>query len=174
MPGHLRGEAKAEWRRVVPQLEEIGVLATIDRAVLIRYCTAWAEWLEMDSLLRKSGKVIRGQKGNLVRSPLLLVRSELEQTLSDLGRQLGLSPVARLRAGITHEKYEVEDDSATIAAIEDYRRQLGVSLRPPQPCRLNTSTSISCVPIRPTRVGSPIGNSSPLPGRCGSTASSSR
>lgn len=127
MPGHLRGEAKAEWRRVVPQLEEIGVLATIDRAVLIRYCTAWAEWLEMDSLLRKSGKVIRGQKGNLVRSPLLLVRSELEQTLSDLGRQLGLSPVARLRAGITHEKYEVEDDSATIAAIEDYRRQLGVS-----------------------------------------------
>jgi phage terminase small subunit len=35
MPRSLSPEAKAEWRRVVPELEDIGVLATIDRAVPI-------------------------------------------------------------------------------------------------------------------------------------------
>lgn len=121
----LSPEAKAEWRRVVPELEEMGVLATVDRAVLIRYCTAWADWVELQELLSKSGKLIRGQKGNLVRNPLLLVRKDVEATLSDLGRQLGLSPGARLRADIAHERPTPDETPAGVMAIEEYRRRLG-------------------------------------------------
>jgi len=129
IPRSLPAEARAEWRRVVPALEEIGVLAKIDRGVLIRYCTAWADWVELEGLLRKSGKLIRGQKGNLVRNPLLLIRSDVETTLSDLGKQLGLSPVARLRADITHERLaaEEEDEARFMANIEEYRRRLEAS-----------------------------------------------
>ena len=47
LPRALPEEGKAEWRRVVPQLEEIGLLATIDRGVLIRYCQAWADWVRV-------------------------------------------------------------------------------------------------------------------------------
>ena len=129
MPRDLPAEAKAEWKRVVPALEEIGVLASIDRSVLIRYCTAWADWVELDGMLQKSGKLIRGQKGNLVRNPLLLIRSDTEATLSDLGKQLGLTPVARLRADITHERREAEEDreAQNLAVIEEYRKRMGAS-----------------------------------------------
>ena len=37
-------EAKAEWRRIVPRLEEAELLTTIDRGLLVRYCCAWADW----------------------------------------------------------------------------------------------------------------------------------
>ena len=94
MPRNLPAEAKAEWRRVVPELEEIGLLATIDRGVLIRYCTAWADWFELQGLLERSGKLIRGQKGNFVRNPLWFMKQDAEQTVAELGKQLGLTPVA--------------------------------------------------------------------------------
>lgn len=125
MPRELPLEAKREWKRVVPELEEMGVLATIDRSVLVRYCTAWSDWLELERLLQKSGKLIRGQKGNLVRNPLLLVRSDVEATLSDLGKQLGLTPASRLRAGIKHERPEPDEEPARLATIEEYKRRLG-------------------------------------------------
>lgn len=123
MPRTLKGEARAEWNRIVPELEDIGMLASIDRSVLVRYCTAWADWWECQELLQKSGKLIRGQKGNLVRNPLLIVRSDMEATLSDLGKQLGLSPGARLRAGVVHQRPpNPEDEERRVASIDYYRR----------------------------------------------------
>ncbi|MGB2694771.1 MAG: phage terminase small subunit P27 family [Dehalococcoidia bacterium] len=129
MPADLPAEARAEWRRVVPVLDEIGVLATVDRGALIRYCTAWADWVELEELIRRSGKLIKGQKGNLVRNPLLLVRSDVEATLSDLGKQLGLTPAARLRADIRHERPEEpsEEEARRVTAIDAYRRRLEAS-----------------------------------------------
>jgi phage terminase small subunit len=62
MPKDLPAEAKAEWRRVVPELEEIGLLAKVDRAMLIRYCSAWSDWLELEGLLAQSGKVLKGAR----------------------------------------------------------------------------------------------------------------
>jgi P27 family predicted phage terminase small subunit len=124
MPRALQGEARAECNRVVPELEEIGMLATVDRSVLIRYCTAWADWVELDGLLQKSGKLIRGQKGNLVRNPLLIVRNDIEAVLSDLGKQLGLSPGARIRAGIVHEQPpDPGEQERRLAVFEEYKRR---------------------------------------------------
>ena len=128
MPRSLASEARAEWNRVVPELEAIGVLASIDRAVLIRYCTAWADWCECDALLQRSGKLIKGQKGNLVRNPLLIVRSDLDAILSDLGKQLGLSPGARLHAGVVHQRPpDPLDEERRLAIIERARQRLAAS-----------------------------------------------
>jgi P27 family predicted phage terminase small subunit len=55
MPRALTGEARKEWQRVVPVLSEMGLLTTVDRATLIRYCEAWAEWLDLDAWLKKIG-----------------------------------------------------------------------------------------------------------------------
>lgn len=129
-PRSLTGEAGAEWSRIVPELERSGILSTVDRALLVRYCTAWADWVELDRLLAQGGKIVRGQKGNLVRSPAWLMRKDAEQTLAELGRQLGLTPVARLRAGITHEppvpaSEESSDERVTDFAAERRRRLTG-------------------------------------------------
>lgn len=124
MPSVLKGEARAEWRRIVPELERAGLLATVDRGILVRYCVAWADWCELNANLQRSSKLIRGARNNLVRNPIFLMRSEVEQTVSDLGRQLGLSPNARIRVGVIHEPAPEEEENTAITAIEEYRQRL--------------------------------------------------
>ena len=97
---------------------------TVDRALLIRYCSTWAEWVEIDAMVTKTGRLVRGQKGNLVRNPLWLIRRDAGQALNDLAAQLGISPTARLRNGVRHERPEPARDEEGISAIEEYRRML--------------------------------------------------
>ena len=124
MPRDMPPEAKAEWRRIVPQLEEAELLTTIDRALLVRYCCAWADWLELQGLIQQSGKVLKGPRGHLVRNPLWFQLQDAGSTVSELGRQLGLSPVARIRAGIKHERLEQPEADPRPSALEEYRRML--------------------------------------------------
>lgn len=123
MPAGLSDEAQAEWQRIVPELEAMGLLTTVDRGVLMRYCQAWADWVTANEKLAASGMLIRGRRDTLVRNPLWLLRNDAEAVLSDLGKQLGLTPAARLRQDIKHDMPEEEDDTATIA-IDEYRRRL--------------------------------------------------
>jgi P27 family predicted phage terminase small subunit len=58
MPSWLSAEAKAEWRRVVPELARIGVLVVLDRAAIACYCTAYAEFVQATRTLEKEGHVI--------------------------------------------------------------------------------------------------------------------
>ena len=44
-PADLDNEALAEWRRVVPVLDEMGLLTRADRAVLTGYWQSWARWM---------------------------------------------------------------------------------------------------------------------------------
>jgi P27 family predicted phage terminase small subunit len=124
MPRDLPPEAKAEWRRIVGELEAAELLSSIDRAVLVRYCTAWADWRELQRLLQQSGKLLKGARGHFVRNPLWFLKQDAEQTLTELGRQLCLSPMSRLRAGIRHEVPKEEGESPSVLAIEEYRRVL--------------------------------------------------
>ena len=124
MPRTLTPEARAEWRRVVPDLERMGVLASVDRGVLVRYCTAWADWSELDAQVRRTGRIVRGRDGNLVRNPLWLLRRDAGQELMELTRQLALTPAARLRSGIKVERAETLAVPASVAAIAEYRRAL--------------------------------------------------
>ena len=123
-PRKLRDEARKEWHRIVPELEAMGLLALVDRSVLIRYCTAWAEWCELDDGLQKTGPLIKGRRDGLVRNPLWMLRNAAEQTLSDLGRQLGLTPAARLRAGVKHEQPKPDEGQTQVTAINEYRKRL--------------------------------------------------
>ena len=124
MPDDLEGEAAAEWERIVPEIEAMGLLATLDRAVLIRYCRGWANWCVLDEKLQDTGLLVKGRRDGLVRNPLWMMRSDIESTLEALGKQLGLTPAARLRAGVKHEMPAIDDGNKRAFDIEEYRRRL--------------------------------------------------
>jgi P27 family predicted phage terminase small subunit len=115
----------AEWNRIVPEIEAMGLIALVDRAVLVRYCRAWADWCDIDEKLQATGLLVNGRRNGLVRNPLWLLRHDIETVLSDLGKQLGLTPVARQRAGVVHELPPQEDEVAP-TAIADYKRRVGL------------------------------------------------
>lgn len=104
IPRTLTGEARAEWRRIVPELSALGVLEPLDRGLLIRYCSTWASWVELTEQVRLTGRVIRGRNGDTVRNPLWFQLRDCAAMLSEMGRQLMLSPQARLRGGVERER----------------------------------------------------------------------
>ncbi len=44
MPPGLDAEARKEWRRISAELEALGLLTAVDRAVMSGYCRAWSIW----------------------------------------------------------------------------------------------------------------------------------
>ena len=127
-PRILKGEALAEWKRIVPELERAGLLTLLDRALLTRYCVAWAQWREVQGVLTEQAAVIVVEKASggsaQVRNPLWMVRNDLEQTLSDLQKALMLTPNSRLRAGLKHEERPAEESEGRVTAIQEYRKAL--------------------------------------------------
>ena len=127
-PRSLNGEALAEWNRIVPELEQMGILAKVDRGILIRYCTLWADWVEVNENIQKTGMLVKGYRG-LARNPLWLVRNDLLAHLADLSRDLVVGPTARLRAGVEHytPARSDEDRQGDVASINEYRARLTAS-----------------------------------------------
>lgn len=59
-PGWLSKEARAEWRRVCPELDRLGLLCRkVDRAALAAYCQAYAELEYATALLNTEGRIVK-------------------------------------------------------------------------------------------------------------------
>lgn len=130
MPKDLRAEARAEWRRIAPELETMGLLTRADRQVLIRYVNAWADYCEASEQLDRFGKVITSKDGRLVPNPFAQVRKDAEAVLSDLSGRLMLSPAARLRSAIPHRS---EAPAEVVTFTEE---QMAATLAGPDPRHL--------------------------------------
>jgi len=79
-PSWLSKDAKTIWRRIVPQLEAMGVLAICDRNALARYCDL------VERYIRLSSTPCEGQLTLLLKMTPVLIRLE---------REFGLTPSAR-------------------------------------------------------------------------------
>src|SRR5262252_9861335 len=53
MPDWLAGEAAAEWSRIVPMIQALGVLSTSDGPALAVYCQAHAEARQAEALIAR-------------------------------------------------------------------------------------------------------------------------
>lgn len=97
-PESLCAEAKAEWRRIVPPLNEKGLLAKVDRAVLTIYCDAWAKQQQARRLLDDEGLTHLGDKGGMTKHPAWMIYAQAGTLVAQLAKELFASPNARLRS----------------------------------------------------------------------------
>lgn len=114
VPAWLKPEAKAEWSRIVPALKQAGYIENTDTALLAMYCSAWADWRELDEEIRAtdahivhcpecstpvivSHYLVSGARDNAVKTPLWQMRRDAAGSLERLGSALGLAPAARQR-----------------------------------------------------------------------------
>jgi P27 family predicted phage terminase small subunit len=98
MPSWLDREAKAEWRRVVPDLASKGILSRCDRAALSAYCDAWSRFVQARRELGVESLTVAGRQAGEVRNPKFLVYRDAATLVEQLSRQVFLTPVSRLRA----------------------------------------------------------------------------
>ncbi|MFG2683151.1 phage terminase small subunit P27 family [Streptomyces sp. NPDC048392] len=98
-PDWLDEEATAEWGRVVPDLDRLGVLAMVDRAVLATYCAAWSKFVQAEQLLQSDDLVAERRAGNgPAKNPAWQIWREAATTVAALAKELFLTPSARLRS----------------------------------------------------------------------------
>ena len=96
-PKELNEQAMVEWRRIVPLLEEMNLLAQADRAALALYCQAFARWQDAEKNIAEDGVIVKAPSGYPVQNPYISISNgAIGQILKLLG-EFGLSPSARTR-----------------------------------------------------------------------------
>lgn len=100
-PKHLHGEARAEWKRLAPQLYELGLLTELDVAALSALCVTWALWTEAEQKLASEGLTVTGRGGAVRPSPWIAIASRAQRDMQLLAAEFGMTPTSRQRIRVT-------------------------------------------------------------------------
>ena len=86
--------ARRTWRRIVPSLGSIGLLADVDYDLLVDYCVVVARIDQAERDVTVRGMWTPGERGAM-KNPSTTVLNQLRAQFRHYVGQLGLSPVAR-------------------------------------------------------------------------------
>lgn len=94
-PAWMHQYAKTEWKRIVPLLEEMGILSKTDQTILTQYCTLFADF-KLATMGKRMKTVVLKSNGDveLVEVPEPFTAAEHTQ-LRQCAQQLGLTVLAR-------------------------------------------------------------------------------
>ena len=93
-------EAQAEWVRLAPILQRLGVLAETDTGALTAYCEAWATWKGATQQIRKFGMVIKGKDAIPIVSPYVKIAHNALLHMRALLTEFGMTPSSRARVHV--------------------------------------------------------------------------
>jgi P27 family predicted phage terminase small subunit len=110
-PSYLSSQAQHEWRRVAPQLYELGLLTQIDGAALEAYCEAYATWRETMKVLRSQGRTYETDTGYIRARPEVGMANEALRQLKAFAAEFGLTPSSRGRLSLPEVQGEDPFDS---------------------------------------------------------------
>lgn len=91
-PRYLDRLGREAWERLVPELERLGLLTTLDVLPIARYCDLWSRWRRARAKLRKD--LIDG-KGS--RRAETLIAKDCEAAMIKLESEFGMTPSSRTR-----------------------------------------------------------------------------
>ncbi len=100
-PAWISDRAKRHWPLIAKQLEDAGVLTTIDVTALAMYCEAFETWRDANEKLVESGAVIKGREGIPTQSPYFRVAHLAFQQMMRLLTEFGMTPSSRSRVAAT-------------------------------------------------------------------------
>jgi P27 family predicted phage terminase small subunit len=112
VPTWLSPEAKQEWKRVVPELDRLGLLTLVDRSSLSAYCESWATFVKAQKDVTKRGVLVTGYRGSKVKNPSLQIARDAMQAIRGFAAEFGLTPSARTR--LTIDEHDDDDGLAGI------------------------------------------------------------
>jgi P27 family predicted phage terminase small subunit len=104
-PAHLDAYARAEWDRITPELDAIGMLSAIDGTALAAYCQCVSRWMQAEEAIQRmkardkltSALMIKTTNGNAIQNPLIGVANRAMHMAIRFAAEFGMSPAARAR-----------------------------------------------------------------------------
>src|SRR5688500_3804951 len=105
-PACLDGEARKEWKRLVAELAELGLLTRLDRGLLAAYCQAHALWVEAVSSIQRYGTMVKSPNGYPMQSPYVAVANNPVDIMVRIASEFGMPPSSRTRIRVGAPKPE--------------------------------------------------------------------
>ena len=96
-PEELGPAARAEWERVIVELNEVGDINALDRAALAAYCVAYALYIEAVEGIQTFGVMIKSPNGYPQQSPYVSVANKQFEIMMRVASDFGFTPVSRDR-----------------------------------------------------------------------------
>ncbi len=98
-PSWLSRDAKAEWRRVAPELKRLGLLTVVDVSALAMYCESYSQWREAVRIIEREGQTY-SHDGLIRTHPACHVANNAARTANLFAGQFGMTPSARTKLSI--------------------------------------------------------------------------
>ena len=108
-PDWLAAEAKAEWKRLAPELERLGLLTLLDRAAFSCYCQSFAHWVQAQRVLRENGTMYVTASGRVRERPEVAIAESSLKLMRAFAVEFGLTPSSRSRFSLP-EPMKDDDD----------------------------------------------------------------
>lgn len=96
-PRHLSRGARAEWRRVVPELKALGLFTVVDRAALEAYCECYATWRTAQDVLEREGLTFIAGQGYIAQRPEVAIANNALKLMRAFMSDFGMTPSSRTR-----------------------------------------------------------------------------
>lgn len=113
-PGHLSNVAGEEWERIAGTLYEMGVLTTVDRAVLAAYCQAYGRWVEAEERMKETPAMLKTPSGYVQQSSWLSVANKQLELMGRFMSELGITPASRSRVRSLIEEADAPSEPVKI------------------------------------------------------------
>lgn len=99
-PAHLDATAKAEWKRICKELNNLGVLSESERGALEQYCKTYSEWRHAIKVIDSEGRYYQTDKGPAEHPASKALRA-LSVVCHKYLSEFGLTPASRTRLHVT-------------------------------------------------------------------------
>jgi len=109
-PAWLDEDAKAEWARVAPELERLGLLTQLDRAAFACYCQSYADYVSLQKFLSVNGLFYVTPAGKLRERPEAGMADTAMRTMLAFAREFGMTPASRARLNLPPQLSDEDDE----------------------------------------------------------------
>ena len=119
-PQWLTEDARAEWRRLAPELDRLALLTIVDGTFFASYCQAYADMRRARRVLAKKGWTYKTPTGYLRNRPEVQVYHRAIALVASLGAHFGLSPASRTGLDVMPAPPPRDTDNEDDAKMEKY------------------------------------------------------
>ncbi len=128
----LDAAARREWRRIVPELLDMGVLSTVDGPALGAYCSAYSHWIKAEKAIQRKGLLLEepifDKRGEVVgtktrRNPAIGISTEAMKVMKSFLIEFGLTPAARTKVKVKPHTEEEDPMEAFLRPAKSPERK---------------------------------------------------